>query len=113
MDSVEKVTVCELCGSRSAAIDRTAPGAIRFNCAVCGEFGATPEAVVAIRQNGEIRPYVSAATRQASARGKPITLGIDDYLPLAEAHRWTSVQAKARKILEYLRDKSSSFGQKV
>jgi hypothetical protein len=113
MDSFEEITVCELCGSRAARIDRTAPMTIRFKCDVCGEFGATVEAVRAIRQNGEIRPYVSAATRQASARGKPITLEIDNYLALAEEHRWTSVQAKARKILEYLRDKSSFFAQQV
>jgi len=112
MDSLDKITVCELCG-RPAKIDRTAPIAIRFKCDVCGEFSATVEAVRAFQQNWEIRVYVSAATRQASARRKPITLGIDNYLALAEEHRWTSVQAKARKILEYLRDKSESFGQKV
>ncbi len=31
----------------------------------------------------------------------------------AEAHRWTGVQGKARKVLEYLRDNSPEFAQKI
>jgi hypothetical protein len=69
------------------------------------------ELVQELQEN--IRPYLSAATRQAFGRGKEITLRTDNYLAFADEHRWTTVQEKSRKILEYIRVNTRFYSEIV
>jgi hypothetical protein len=66
-----------------------------------------------IRVDETLQPYLSAETRQASERKRTIVLRRDNYIALADLHRWTSVQEKSRKILERIRSESSFFSQTV
>jgi hypothetical protein len=109
-DAFAEDTTCILCGQR--ARHWLGPDT-RLECSVCGLYYLRTGADLALSEDESVRPFLSAATRQASERGKPITLTIDNYGAYADEHRWTSVQTKARKILEYLREKSSYFSHTV
>jgi hypothetical protein len=100
---------CILC-NMPAQCDADDP--MTVSCERCGRYEATYEFSTNIDSDNASRPYLSAATRQAWSRQKTITLHTD-YLALVEEHRWTSVNAKARKILEYLQAKSAFFSEAV
>jgi hypothetical protein len=66
-----------------------------------------------LKSDGKLRPFLSAATREASERGKLLLIRTDNYEALEDEHRWTSVQQKSRRILEWIRNRSSFFTELV
>ena len=62
--------------------------------------------------DGKTRPFLSAATREASERGKWLVIRRDNYEVFENDHRWPSV-AECRKILEWIRNRSSFFSEIV
>jgi len=65
--------------------------------------------MIKLQSDGKLWPFLSAATREVSERGKQLLIRIDNYEELANEHRWTSVQQKSHKILEWIRNGSSFF----
>ena len=85
---------CLLCGSPVQCYLATVP--MRFECKPCGYFYVTVEAAHEINENAELKPYLSAATRQAFERRKMITLKTDNYQTFADEHRWTRLLSDLR-----------------
>lgn len=54
------------------------------------------------RDADELRPYLSAATRQASEAGRPLTLKTTNWKDLASSHSAVSVARKIEKVLRYV-----------
>jgi hypothetical protein len=100
---------CILC-KQSAKLAQNAE-TMPFDCPRCGRFYATSEFSDDVAGGDSALPALSAATRRASDRGRPLTLTTKTYSALRDEHRWTSVQEKARMILEWIRARSSYFTQ--
>jgi hypothetical protein len=109
-----KKSNCVLCDSWEADWESGRGDLKHWRCPVCGHFTITFECQVNVSNSDEqLKPFLSAATRQAYEERGPLTLTTDNCQSHAEAHRWTSVNSKARKILEFISRRSSAFGQAV
>jgi hypothetical protein len=78
---IEKETDCILCRLPAQFTPTTGP--VTLVCPRCGRFQVTMEFAQDIRADETIQPYLSAATRQASQRGRPIRLQTDNYIAFA------------------------------
>ncbi|MDE3178774.1 MAG: hypothetical protein KGM47_03860 [Acidobacteriota bacterium] len=61
----------------------------------------------------DLRPYLSAATRQASEGGKPLTVMPDDLREIAEPHMGTTVSEKIDKLLSHVARKTHVPGRSL
>jgi hypothetical protein len=84
-----------------------------FECARCGRFKMSFECMTNLGSDLKLRPALSAATRQASERGRQLVLSTDNYAAFEDEHRFTSVQQKSRNILQWIRSRSSFFTEAV
>ncbi len=101
--------ICHNPGSFAPGLDP-----IPIDCRICGKYFITPDLAAELANlDRDPMPYLSAATRQADAAGNPILLTQENYEGHIEAHRYTSVSSKARKLLELLARESRFFGQNV
>src|SRR6266700_6751779 len=99
---------CLLCNSWEAEWESGRDDLKYWRCPVCGHFAITFECEVNISHSDEeLKPFLSAATRQAYEQNTRLTLTTGNYESHAESHRWTSVSAKALKILEFIRSRTS------
>src|SRR6266849_6726096 len=105
---------CVLCDSRDASWEQGPNDLKQWRCLICGGFSISFQCQVNVSNSDqELKPFLSAATRQAHEQHRPLTLTLKNYISHAESHRWTSVSAKARKILEFIRSRTSFFGQEI
>jgi hypothetical protein len=112
MSSIFGIEVtCILCGLSARFLPGTSP--TPFDCPRCGRFKITFECMTNLKSDGKLRPFLSAATREASERGKVLLLQTDNCDALEDEHRWTGVQEKSRRILEWIRNRSSFFSETV
>jgi hypothetical protein len=83
-----------------------------YDCLRCGSYVATLEFIQDVPSiiPNPLRPYLSAATREASERDKPITLTTDNWRDLAEQYQRATVTARVDKLLEAIARKSGSPG---
>ena len=96
---------CWIC-KKPAEAERTSSRKTPFQCKTCGDFAITDR----IKIQDELRPYLSAATRQASERGRPLTVTSENFLDLAEIHQGTTVSEKLDKILAFIAAKTKVPG---
>lgn len=81
-------------------------------CDLCGEFKitrtllATPFNDKASEEARGLLPYLSAHTRQASARGEVVTLDTRNWKQLALAHKTTPLSRRITKLLELVASRS-------
>ena len=91
--------------------------AFTIECRRCGKYAITEILLnVMPRLEGEERrllPYLSAYTRQSSARGLVRELDTANWRNLADAHTKTSVSLKVSKLLEFVASRSSFPGERV
>jgi len=59
---------------------------------------------------GGLRPYLSAATRQATERGEPLTITSQNFRELAETHQRTTISEKLDKVLQFIAVKTKAPG---
>jgi hypothetical protein len=103
---------CGLCQTPNAKWDTRD----RFECNVCGRFELSHTLQIKLdgehhRGNPSLFAALSAATKQENLfRGKELTLTVDNYAAYAEAHRWTTISQKLRKVLDVAHKRSTHFG---
>ena len=99
-------TYCELCRD-SAGDSSILPDILVCECPRCGDYLITHEAVRSVRGiPGEFRPYISAATRQASENGRQLKITTKNFRELSDLHQRTTVSEKLDKILVFLAKKT-------
>src|ERR1035437_2506110 len=69
-----------------------------FECERCGRFKMSFDCMTNLGSDLKLRPALSAATRQASERGRQLVLSTDNYGALEDEHRFTSVQQKSTRL---------------
>ena len=101
---------CPIC-KEGAEVLGTPSGSVVYACQRCGEFEFTWEPT---RSGGAvsdtIRPYLSAATRQATENGRQLKITTINVRELAELHQRTTVSEKLDKILAFLAKKAQVPG---
>lgn len=107
---------CSICGL-DAQIQRVGDRrAFQIECRRCGRYIITDILLAVMpRLEGNERsllPYLSAYTRQSSARGFVAELDTDNWGDLADAHTKTSVSLKVIKLLELIASRSSFPGNR-
>src|ERR1035438_6654211 len=102
---------CILCSQPAQFVPGTDP--IPFDCPRCGRFKITFDSMANLGSCEKQCPALSDAPRESSERGKWLTISLGIYEALADQHRWTSVQQKSLKLLEWIRTRSSSFKHEV
>src|SRR5258708_34634669 len=98
-----------LCGHPAAFVSE------EFRCETCGRYQMPFELQVDrdIKGIGDrvLKVALSAATKQENFfYGRILKLTLENYLSLAETHRWTSVSRKFQLVLEVGRKRSKHFG---
>jgi hypothetical protein len=105
---------CGLCQTPDAKWDTRD----HFECNVCGTFELSHALQIKLdgerhRGNPPLFVALSAATKQENFfRGKNLALTADNYTSYAEAHQWTTVSQKLRKVLDVAHKRSPYFGAK-
>jgi len=88
-----------------------------YDCPLCGRYTASFEfAVTFDRNRGEyepVTPFLSAATRQASEDGRPLTLTMENWEDLANAHSQTGIVGRLEMLLTYVARKCERPGANV
>jgi hypothetical protein len=80
-------------------------------CKRCGNYKIDYFLVTSPPRLGEDTPLVSAATRQASERDRPLELdGSTDFDQLADAHRFSTVSQKVQMLLRAIAEKCERPG---
>lgn len=85
-----------------------------ISCPLCGDFRFTIEFHRDFRNDGtgrEMARFISAAARQASEAGRPITLTAENWRNLAEAHQSVSISRKVESVLRFFASKCGSPGR--
>jgi endogenous inhibitor of DNA gyrase (YacG/DUF329 family) len=101
---------CPVCGEPSY-YSPTSSTINLWKCERCGGFEMTEfleetKHVIA----DDLRPYLSAATRQASERGRRLRITTTNFEEIADVHRRTRVSEKLDKLLEFLAEKTKVPG---
>src|SRR5438876_1073039 len=103
-------TKCPICGEITGmTATPRASTSTTFECRRCGEYTIT-WLLLSAGIPAEIRPYLSAATRQATERGQPLTVTNENFRDLAEAHQRTTVSEKLDKVLAFIASKTRAPG---
>lgn len=99
---------CPICMGEASGSENPRTDTFKYECPRCGNFEITFEAQAnAGTLRADLRPYVSAATRQAWENGGQLKiLYAMDLEELAEAHRRTRVSEKLDKLLAFLARKT-------
>lgn len=86
-----------------------------ITCPVCGKYGLDHYLLRnPLLSLGELAPFVSAATRQASERGRPVELNQSTkFSTIAEPYRNSSVSQKIEKLLRTIAERCRRPGQKA
>jgi nucleoside 2-deoxyribosyltransferase len=111
MDHLTGRTVqCPLCAS-DAAFWGALPETL-FDCAVCGRFKMNFDLTHDRDMQGEPHPYLSAATRKASAEGIPLMLTMDNWRQLEDQQRSMRISQKLTDLLRLIAARSETLGQR-
>lgn len=107
---------CPLCFNQIRFVVTTSPSPpadIGIECARCGRYdvGASLVAMPDIPDN--LRPYLSAATRQAQQAGRVLLLHRKNLEQVAEPHRAVSISEKVAKVLRSVGSKCDRPGRVV
>lgn len=81
-----------------------------YSCPRCGKFIVTWQLVLNIEVPKELRPYLSAATRQASEEGNERTLTASNWREIADTQRTITIPAKLERILRVIGQKAGTPG---
>lgn len=108
---------CPICGIESRVDRFRDQDAFQVQCKRCGLY-TTSRTLMGLLpdlsgEDGQLRPYLSAYTRQAGTTGAGTMLTTDNWRQLAEGYRLTPVPQKLRKALRLIADRSSSLGTSV
>jgi predicted nucleotide-binding protein with TIR-like domain len=115
MTATEQSSTCPICG-KGARVRVSPTEKHDVTCRTCGVFSMSIELIDDLpSEQGfeQLRPFLSAATRQASESGQPLTLLSTNWREHAEAHATTSISGKAQKLLKFLRERSTALGDTV
>lgn len=93
---------CVLCGLSAEVFPPALDGSSSWRCPRCGRFTISAELVMTFFIKPGDKPFVSAATRQASESGNPITLTHGNLETLASFHRSTRMADKRIKLLKHI-----------
>lgn len=107
---------CPICGLLAVVQGHAGTsGNAQYKCLRCGTFIATMEFVQDAHSlvPAPSRPYLSAATREASERGQKVELRTDNWSDLAEQHQRATVTERIDKLLKAIARKSGAPGQGV
>lgn len=105
---------CPVCCRNAAGPIAPAEDFYRVSCDYCGEYRITPELAEDLPSEiGDSRPYLTAATRQASEESAPLDLTRRNWRGYADAHRHTSITRKLDKLLRYIQRRSEFPGATV
>jgi hypothetical protein len=91
--------------------------AYQVECRRCGMFWVTGPLLLSLRSPesdiAPLRPYLSAATRQAYEAGTIAALERDTVRQLAESHSKTGLRDKVTKLLHVIASNTQFFGQPI
>ena len=93
---------CPLCNDEAEVRGDFKHGSFGITCRRCGHYKITEDAEMESQTLARLRPFLSAATRQASENRKPITLTTENVSDEARVHRETSPSTRLDKTLLYL-----------
>jgi hypothetical protein len=100
--------LCPICGEPARA-ELTTSMSFPFTCPRCGEFVITFELLKgSIPDN--LRPYISAATRQATEEGRQLKITTTNFREIADYKQRTTVSEKLNKSLAYIAKKTGAPG---
>lgn len=106
MTTVERLLErCPLCGAEAEFVARVGPappGFIGFECKRCGRYDVAQGLVVMSGIPPGLRPYLSAATRQAYEAKRILSLHSKNLEELAAVHREVTVSQKVQKVLRFV-----------
>ena len=106
-EHVTHVGDCKICGRQDAKNDRAllGPGDLyEYSCPRCGSFKIEKRFLFDGIIDDAMRPYLSAATRQASTEGRVLVLTGGNWRELAEPHSQSSVSRRIEKLLRVIAD---------
>ena len=106
---------CPIClRNTEKPIPPTAGDYSSVQCSLCGEYKISGTLFDDLHSLvGDLRPYLTAATRQASVAGTKLLLDSRNWREHAEAHRHTSVHRKTEKLLRVIETRSHFPGDPV
>jgi len=90
--------ICEKTAKYLGTISTTDTG--DWACDTCGKFEITRQTMQSV--TNELRPYLSAATRQATEVGQKLKLTIKNFVEVAQSHQRTTVSEKLAKLITFL-----------
>src|ERR1035441_1448941 len=99
---------CPLCGNPPTNYEAGHPTDF-VDCRTCGRFRIF-DTLDTLKIPADLRPYLSAATRQATGRGELIAISDKNAKELAEPHQRTTVTEKVQKVLYLIAEKTKSPG---
>jgi len=103
---------CPICRKNAEHQIHDLPGDLfRVQCSLCGKYTISMDLCEDLpAEIGDLRPYLTAATRQASEFGIPLELTQGNWREQAEAHKHTSWQAKVEKLLRVIEKRTKEHG---
>jgi hypothetical protein len=102
---------CPICQSDQCTYFNDGKRNTHLSCPSCGDFMMTWDLGLEFEATPkELRPYLSAATRQAHEEGKPLTLDTKNWREFAAAQRAISVSAKIERILRIIGQRAALPG---
>jgi hypothetical protein len=107
--------LCPICGAQVIAEEEWRSESWFVICHICGRYwwNLYPWETLPPELR-DVAPFLSAATRQASERGRPLRLNTSTKLfELAEPHRTSTVSQKIDKLLHVIGEKCKRPGQRV
>ena len=108
---------CPICHLNAQIERRGGVDTFEMECKRCGRYAITKSLMYVMEKlSGEkqqLRPYLSAYTRQTNNRGIVGVLTSENWEDLAAAHTTTSVSQKIIKLLELVGARSSYPGKRV
>lgn len=103
------LTPCPICRESSNA-EKTARSSYYVDCPRCGRFEIERKLTVDGFIPDHLRPYLSAATRQATENGQRFTIVETSLREIAELDERTTVSEKLNKLLVFLAKRTRAPG---
>ena len=108
----DKCPICEMNYERYNRLGTR--DAYRVTCPRCGTYDISGTALVTMKgEHTDLLPYLSAHTRQSFEFGGRIVPLSSTWPALAEAHKHTSVQQRAEKLLRVIESRTRQPGEYV
>jgi hypothetical protein len=102
---------CPLCGNKPRSQGEDPTETSFFDCEVCGRFGITFELMEDRDMQGQVHPYLSAATRKANLSRRRLVLTTKNWQVLEDEQRSIRVSQKLVDLLRLIAERSATPGR--